>query len=166
MEISVWQDARVRRPKAFQRYNADLIRARRDDQGWSQEALGERARTPRINKETINRIENGDNTSIDNLLAVADCLNITAAELFIGRDLLRHGRTTQDEPSKKGGTTNVDPVSSLAERNAVAIALVRSLHAEIAQAFTEIIVAISGIEDPDVEDSQAIRRSRGGASNR
>lgn len=50
------------------------VRALREERGWSQEELGERSGG--MNKETVNRVENGRNTTISTILRLGLALNV------------------------------------------------------------------------------------------
>lgn len=63
----------------------DRIRELRRSRNWSQQQLGEKARGKRksaINKETINRIEHGCNTTTDTLRDIAEAFDVTVGDLL------------------------------------------------------------------------------------
>lgn len=57
----------------------DRIRIARDRKGWSQAELGDRAK---LNKETINRMELGANTSMESIISVAAALELNPSQLL------------------------------------------------------------------------------------
>ena len=63
----------------------DRVRQLRISRGWSQQELGKRARglkeTP-INKETINRIEHGCNTTTETLRNIADAFGVRIGDIL------------------------------------------------------------------------------------
>src|SRR5579863_93503 len=77
-------------PPVLRQRVGQRIRAARERLSLSQEELGVRAGG--LNKETINRIELGSNTTIETLQKVAEQIGMTIAERFSEdeRDLARH----------------------------------------------------------------------------
>ncbi len=79
--------AAVRPSAELLRTVGERIRAARDRKGWSQVELASRSE---LNKETINRMELGANTSMDSMVAVAFALGEDLARLLgprsVGRD--------------------------------------------------------------------------------
>lgn len=69
--------------QAFQR-RRDLgarIRALREAQGWSQEALAHRVG---IDRTYVGSVERGErNVGVDNIWRIADALGVTAKDLFV-----------------------------------------------------------------------------------
>lgn len=71
-----------RRPGADTRRRVfgDRIRALRQDRGWSQERLAERAG---VHRTYLSSLERGErNVSLDNIYAIAEALGVPPAELF------------------------------------------------------------------------------------
>lgn len=66
-------------PATFLRRVGDRIRAARDEKGWSQYELATKAS---LNKETVNRMELGGNTSMESLVAVAAALGLNPSDLL------------------------------------------------------------------------------------
>jgi len=94
------------------RYSAALIvAARKRKQFRRQEELGTEIG---VNKETINRIENGANVEVDTLLKVCDALDLPITEVFIARDLARHGPSVQRQaPPQEGAADDSAPARVL-----------------------------------------------------
>lgn len=88
-------------------YNGRLITRVRERHGSfpSQDKL---AKHVHLNKETVNRIERGDDAvSIKNLGKVLAALGLTFSEVFLGGDLIRHAH-----PEDQGEVTTYAPASS------------------------------------------------------
>jgi phage repressor protein C with HTH and peptisase S24 domain len=81
--MSVYKDVAVN-----SRAVGDRIRSLREQKGWSQEFLGQRAD---LNKETVNRVELGANVRFDTYVKLAAALETSVAELFAERDDVQPG---------------------------------------------------------------------------
>lgn len=83
------------------------IRALREQRGWSQTVLGEKAGG--INKETVNRAEQDANVEIKTLGRIADALGVPIAELFPAQQF--PSLDTQPTTAQTGSAAVTSPVT-------------------------------------------------------
>jgi transcriptional regulator with XRE-family HTH domain len=78
------------------------IRALREDRGWSQKELGEKA--DGLNKSTVNRVELGANTEVDTLLKITRALGVEL-EIALRQPQARQQQVIRDRADTSTGVS-------------------------------------------------------------
>lgn len=131
----------------------ERVRQRREAMGLSQEALGTRAGG--VNKETVNRIEQGENTTLDTMGKIAHAVGLSLVELFGEADPvpLRHGSTglptdviPDDTDIKRGYEPDAIPVIAEGEATPDGLHWTTTI---VRHVVIEYIARPHDVEDPD-----------------
>lgn len=141
-------------PTALRTRAGDRIRRVRELLDLSQEALGQKAGG--VNKETVNRIEQGENTTLEKLGRVATALDLTLIDLFSEEepDLSRHtgtGSTSDDavpDPTDIRTGYEPDAIPVIAEGEATPDGLVWTTTVT-RHVVIEYIARPHDVDDPD-----------------